>query len=246
MSAFLTRIYIYIVDDNYFNGNLMKNIVTESKIPNSSVVILPPNQLEKVLNGYQTDINDIFLFSIDITGNRCFYLASLLRKQCKKCQIGFYGVRGSQLKAEKLNFISSLGVIDTNARNLSEQVKRLLVEATTIKKEILQEKNLVRLSNKKEVFFFDIDSVNFITTIKGERNRIEIHQSKSIDYIHTAIKELKKIDLPEYFLIFKFYIINLKQIKKINRSSNTLIFFNGEHLEMGKRISAVIMKKYIN
>ncbi|TPR55140.1 hypothetical protein [Enterococcus sp. OL5] len=81
MSVFLSGIYIHILDDNYFNGKLlMKNIVGESKIPNSSVIIMPPNQLETVLNGYQTDINDIFLFSIDISGNKCFYLASLLRQ----------------------------------------------------------------------------------------------------------------------------------------------------------------------
>ncbi|WP_411268850.1 LytTR family transcriptional regulator DNA-binding domain-containing protein [Enterococcus sp. OL5] len=75
---------------------------------------------------------------------------------------------------------------------------------------------------------------------------MEIHQSKSIDYVHTAIKEVKKIELPEYFMVFRFYIINLKQIKKINRSSNTLIFFNGENLEIGKRISSKIIQKYNN
>lgn len=246
MSVFLSSLYIYIIDDNYFNGNLIKKKIEEVKIPNSSIIVFPPTRMEEVLSEYQTDINDIFLFSTDLKGNRSFSLAKILRKHCKKCQIAFFGLNTSKIKAEKLNFISSIGIIDIDRCDVNDQVRKLLIEANNKKKEILQEKKIVPVKNKTELFFFDADCLNYITTIKGERNRIEIHQSKSVDYIHTAIKEVKQIDLPDYFLIFKFYIINTRQIKKISRSNNILCFYNGEQLETGNRICKAVVQKMLN
>lgn len=245
MSVFLSHFYLYMVDDNYFRFKTIKENIQQLDIPSDSIMMLKPKQMEEILTKYQTDINDIFLFSTDMSNTKSFTLAKLLRKQCKKCQVAFYGKDVSDIRAEKLNYLSALGVIDLNKEEYMNQFHNLLSEAFSVKKERLQEKRIVPIYNRKELYFFDSDCVNYITTIKGERNRVEIHQSKAIDHIHTAIRELKRIDLPDYFLIFKFYIINTRQIKKLDRKTHTLFFFSGEQLEVGNRISKAVLQKLL-
>lgn len=245
MSVFLSHFYLYMVDDNYFRFKTIKENIQQLDIPSDSIMMLKPKQMDEIFAKYQTDINDIFLFSTDMNTKRSFTLAKLLRNQCKRCQIAFYGTDVSDIRAEKLNYLSALGVIDLNIDDYMSQLHNLLIEAFSVKKERLHEKRIIPIYNRKELYFFDSDCVNYITTIKGERNRVEIHQSKAIDHIHTAIKEVKKIDLPDYFLIFKFYIINTRQIKKLDRKTHTLFFFSGEQLEVGNRISKAVLQKLL-
>ena len=246
MSANLSNFAVYIVDDNFFNGNLMKKMITESHVPYSMVEIISPEELDSFLEGYLTDVNDLFLFSIEMMGfDRSFQLAGRLREQCKKCQIAFYGAYASKIEIKKLNLICPLGIIDTEEKDVAMQLRNLLTEAIEVKRSLLGKKHLLKIVSKRELMIVDAEAINYITTIKGERNRVEIHQSKAIDHIHTAIKEVKKIDLPDYFLIFKFYIINTRQIKKLDRKTHTLFFFSGEQLEVGNRISKAVLQKLL-
>lgn len=48
----------------------------------------------------------------------CLFLF-IYQKGVKKCEIVFWGVH-KKMDAEKLKFISSIGVIDTNVRNVNE------------------------------------------------------------------------------------------------------------------------------
>ena len=112
MSVFLSHFYLYMVDDNYFRFKTIKENIQQLDIPSDSIMLLKPKQMDEIFAKYQTDINDIFLFSTDMNTKRSFTLAKLLRKQCKRCQIAFYGTDVSKVRAEKLNYLSALGVIE--------------------------------------------------------------------------------------------------------------------------------------
>lgn len=241
MSANLSNFAVYIVDDNFFNGNVMKKMITESHVPYSMVEIISPEELESFLEGYLTDVNDLFLFSIEMMGfDRSFQLAGRLREQCKKCQIAFYGAYASKIEIKKLNLICPLGIIDTEEKDVAMQLRNLLTEAFEVKRSLLGKKHLLKIVSKRELMIVDAEAINYITTIKGERNRIVFHQKKSVECIETSLKVIKQLDLPEYYKVFKSYIINTRQIKMIDRTNNVLCFFNGEELEVGKKIRKAI------
>ncbi|OTO11222.1 hypothetical protein A5882_003147 [Enterococcus sp. 4E1_DIV0656] len=241
MSANLSNFAVYIVDDNFFNGNLMKKMITESHVPYSMVEIISPEELDSFLEGYLTDVNDLFLFSIEMMGfDRSFQLAGRLREQCKKCQIAFYGAYASKIEIKKLNLICPLGIIDTEEKDVALQLRNLLTEAIEVKRSLLGKKHLLKIVSKRELMIVDAEAINYITTIKGERNRIVFHQKKSVECIETSLKVIKQLDLPEYYKVFKSYIINARQIKMIDRTNNVLCFFNGEELEVGKKIRKAI------
>lgn len=241
MSANLSNFAVYIVDDNFFNGNVMKKMITESHVPYSMVEIISPEELDSFLEGYLTDVNDLFLFSIEMMGfDRSFQLAGRLREQCKKCQIAFYGAYASKIEIKKLNLICPLGIIDTEEKDVAMQLRNLLTEAIEVKRSLLGKKHLLKIVSKRELMIIDAEAINYITTIKGERNRIVFHQKKSVECIETSLKVIKQLDLPEYYKVFKSYIINTRQIKMIDRTNNVLCFFNGEELEVGKKIRKAI------
>ena len=241
MSANLSNFAVYIVDDNFFNGNVMKKMITESHVPYSMVEIISPEELDFFLEGYLTDVNALFLFSIEMMGfDRSFQLAGRLREQCKKCQIAFYGAYASKIEIKKLNLICPLGIIDTEEKDVAMQLRNLLTEAIEVKRSMLGKKHLLKIVSKRELMIVDAEAINYITTIKGERNRIVFHQKKSVECIETSLKVIKQLDLPEYYKVFKSYIINARQIKMIDRTNNVLCFFNGEELEVGKKIRKAI------
>lgn len=241
MSANLSNFAVYIVDDNFFNGNVMKKMITESHVPYSMVEIISPEELDSFLEEYLTDVNDLFLFSIEMMGfDRSFQLAGRLREQCKKCQIAFYGAYASKIEIKKLNLICPLGIIDTEEKDVAMQLRNLLTEAIEVKRSLLGKKYLLKIVSKRELMIVDAEAINYITTIKGERNRIVFHQKKSVECLETSLKVIKQLDLPEYYKVFKSYIINTRQIKMIDRTNNVLCFFNGEELEVGKKIRKAI------
>ncbi|MFS1001623.1 LytTR family transcriptional regulator DNA-binding domain-containing protein [Enterococcus casseliflavus] len=241
MSANLSKFAIYIVDDNFFNGNVMKKMITESSFPHYLVEIISPDDLAPFFERYLTDVNDLFLFSIELKGfDRGFQLAGSLRKRCKKCQIAFYGAYASKIEIKKLNLICPLGIIDTREMDVMMQLRNLLTEAIEIKRSLLGKKHLLKIASKRELMIVDAEAINYIATIKGERNRIACHQKKSIEFLETSLKGIKQLDLPEYYKVFKSYIINARQIKMIDRTNNVLGFFNGEELEVGKKIRKAI------
>lgn len=115
------------------------------------------------------------------------------------------------------------------------QLRNLLTEAIEVKRSLLGKKHLLKIVSKRELMVVDAEAINYITTIKGERNRIAFHQKKSIEFLETSLKVIKQLELPEYYNVFKSYIINARQIKMIDRTNNVLCFFNGEELEVGKK-----------
>lgn len=181
MSANLSNFAVYIVDDNFFNGNVMKKMITESHVPYSMVEIISPDELASFLDGYLTDVNDLFLFSIEMMGfDRSFQLAGRLREQCKKCQIAFYGAYASKIEIKKLNLICPLGIIDTEEKEVAMQLRNLLTEAIEVKRSLLGKKHLLKIVSKRELMVVDAEAINYITTIKGERNRIVFHQKNQL------------------------------------------------------------------
>ncbi|WP_291293065.1 LytTR family DNA-binding domain-containing protein [Enterococcus sp.] len=240
MSANLSKFAVYVVDDNFFNGNLIKKAIQECQLPYSSVEIFLPDQFEHFIHERSTDVNDLFFFSTDMKGyDRSFHLARWLRNQCKKCQIAFYGIDASKIQMRKMNLLCSLGIIDTK-ETFKHQLRNLLIEAIEIKQSFLGKRHLLKLENKRELIVMDAESINYITTVKEERNQIVFHQKKSIEYIEMSLKVIKQMDLPAYFKVFKSYIINTGQIRKIDRTNDVLFFFSGEELEVGKKIRKAI------
>ncbi|MET1965688.1 LytTR family transcriptional regulator DNA-binding domain-containing protein [Enterococcus gallinarum] len=240
MSANLSNFAVYVVDDNFFNGEWLKKAIQECQLPCASVEIFLPDQFERFINEHLTDINDLFLFSTDMKGyDRGFQLAGRLRSQCKKCQIAFYGIDASKIQMKKMNLLCPLVIIDTKEA-FKHQLRNLLIEAIEIKQSLLGKKHLLKLENKRELIVMDAESINYITTVKEERNQVVLHQKKSIEYIEMSLKVLKQLDLPAYYKVFKSYIINTGQIRKIDRTNNILSFFSGEELEVGKKIRKAI------
>ncbi len=69
----------------------------------------------------------------------------------------------------------------------------------------------------------DAEAINYITTIK--ESETESLFTKKVDRIlETSLKVIKQLELPEYYNVFKSYIINARQIKMIDRTNNVLCF----------------------
>ena len=81
-----------------------------------------------------------------------------------------------------MNLLCPLGIIDTKEA-FKHQLRNLLIEAIEIKQSLLGKKHLLKLENKRELIVMDAESINYITTVKEERNQIVLHQ-KEVDRIH--------------------------------------------------------------
>ena len=112
-------------------------MITESHVPYSMVEIISPDELASFLDGYLTDVNDLFLFSIEMMGfDRSFQLAGRLRSSAKVSNC-FYGAYASKIEIKKLNLICPLGIIDTEEKEVAMQLRNLLTEAIEVKRSLL-------------------------------------------------------------------------------------------------------------
>ena len=114
------------------------------------------------------------------------------------------------------------------------QLRNLLIEAIEVKQSLLGKKHLLKLENKRELIVMDAESINYITTgqRRAQPNRSSPKRSRS-NTLRCPLKVIKQLDLPAYYKVFKSYIINTGQIRKIDRTNNILSFFSGEELEIG-------------
>lgn len=240
MGKNLNQLHIYIIEEDFFRSMFLKEKILASNQVVKVHCLEPTELRQSISEGMITDVNDLFLFSLDVLpGGIAFKYAKYLRENCKRCQIAFFGSVITQVDLININGLSVLGFIELKEESIYP-LTFLLSEASQIKKVFLSLKETISFELKKEKIILDCQTINYFETVKNERNRIKVFFMDDQEYIAISLKSIKESALPKYYACFKSLVINTNEIRTIDRTNNIIYFNNQTRLAVGYKIRKVL------
>lgn len=241
------RFDVYIIDDDYFKGQIMKKRVL-STISDATIHLLNCNEWIKKKRIDSIQANVLFLISTNSnTHNQWLRIAKKLREINWLCQIIIYGDPLKLDYQRTINLVSPVGVLDFSSGDNEKKTALLIRKARVAMDSFTKNDGIVEIKLKSKVLFYSSTDINYISTVKGERNKTVIHTQKGIDYLPKSIKEIKELSFPDFFYSeLRSFIINIQEIQSVSHSESAVIFFNGEVLYAGIKVRKKItdyMKK---
>lgn len=232
---------IYIIEDQLlhqkFIAETISDFIKRSYISAEVVPIKSVNSFIKEI--HLLDITDIDIFFIDIDLRHQYTginIAEWIRYTNSFCKIIFITNYEDQSKAIVTRNIIPFDYIHKSIC-LSDMRKKI---HTTLKKLFfslqINTGEILILSVQKERQVFAFSHINYIQTIKEDRFRVYLQTTSQELLINESFSDIKKLKFPKYFLFLKSYIINLRQIKALNRKLGIIIFKNGSEIYFGHKV----------
>ncbi|PEH49550.1 LytTR family DNA-binding domain-containing protein [Enterococcus faecium] len=184
--------------------------------------------------------NDIFI--IDIKLNNSYSgidIAEKIRKKNKYCFIIFLSSYESYGMYIINRRIYPHAYISKELMNTKKMVEKFEIELheikIKIKKRALNGKN-ISIPTRQKIFQLDLEKINYIETIKGDRYSVNVHFENNVTIVHKDIGFFRK-ELTGFifFKELKSYILNTMNISKIDKTKSCLIFKNSEVLYLGTK-----------
>ncbi|PEH49539.1 LytTR family DNA-binding domain-containing protein [Enterococcus faecium] len=235
---------IYILEDNYIHRNYILSRL--SKIEAAQIyefVSVKENELlsfYKKLDMLCIQKDDIFLIDVDLnlswTG---IDIAEKIRSINKDCFIIFIS---SELKysMQVINRdILPFGYLSKQFKEndtLENQLQKKLDKiAKYIQKDIISGVKLL-IRTRDEIEYIDLGEVNYIETIKGKRYSVNIHSSDVTQCVNKSFTYFRQnISNENFYKELKSYIINVSNIKSIDKTESYILFENLDILYLGKK-----------
>ncbi|EGP5632695.1 LytR/AlgR family response regulator transcription factor [Enterococcus lactis] len=235
---------IYILEDNYIHRKYISLKVKQIDILNKYEIV--PIEDKKLLSFYNhIDLlnvkkDDVFL--IDINLNFQFTgidIAEKIRSANEYCFIIFISSEmqhGIQIINRTIRPIGYISKQFQEVNSLESQIENIfkIIEEQMNKEALRGEK--LKISMKNEIEYVELNEVNYIETIKGNRYAVNIHYVDMIDYVNKSFSYFRQnIDTNLFYTELKSYIININHIKRIEKKEGSILFENLEYLYLGRK-----------
>ncbi|MGG5357921.1 MULTISPECIES: LytTR family transcriptional regulator DNA-binding domain-containing protein [unclassified Enterococcus] len=236
---------IYILEDNYRHRNYLTLKLAQLDVAKKYNIIVIEN--EDILDFYKhadsLDIKkeDIFLIDIDLN---CLHtgidIAEKIRFVSKNCFIVFISSdmrHGVEIINRTIRPFAYLSKQFQGTDTLESQLQSILnkVEKQIKKEDLLGEKIVIPM--REEVEFIDLNELNYIETIKGNRYAVNVYYSYGTSFVNKSFSFFRKnINNDLIFMGLKSYIINTVNIKNINKKECTILFENLDSLYLGRKL----------
>ena len=234
-------INIAICDDNNEFIKTMHQLVKEefTKQTIDGFRISDYSSAQLLLLHHKSEPFDVIFLDIDMPKMTGFDLAKELNDISKKCYIVFVSCH-SELVFDSLYF-SPLNFITKGSKEL---VKTILHNvADQLFQHLRQNKHLV-LENKEQGR--KSVSIKDILYVESNKHHVIYHFSdnKETFIVRDSIGRLQEQFIKYDFVrVHKKYLVNLRHIFNINKSSDTIIFKQGFELPMSRNFKTVVKEK---
>ncbi|MGG5358791.1 MULTISPECIES: LytR/AlgR family response regulator transcription factor [unclassified Enterococcus] len=227
---------IYVIEDNFLHQRFIENTIHEFAKDYSLIVRTTPitSPLSFVKQLPTLEIVDTDLFFIDIDLNTQYSgidIAERIRKTNAVCKVIFItsfvdkGIDIITRNITPFDYIHKTGLDITQTKEqLRSTLKKVFTDLHTNRDKFLI------LKNEQGSQIFSFADINYIQTVKGNRFSIYLETIDQEYLLNESFSKLKDLSFPQYFLFLKSYILNLKQIKSINRKLGIITFKNDSEI----------------
>ncbi|OQO69586.1 hypothetical protein BH747_09965 [Enterococcus villorum] len=237
---------IFIIEDNFLHRKFIENVIHE--FTENYKIVVQINAIESVYHFTKkiakSTISDLDIFFVDIDLNTQYSgvdIAEKIREKNVFCTIIFItssndkGIEIISRNITPFDYIHKSGLdITTTKQQIQETLQKVFknLQATCHK--------FLVLKNNHENQIFSYTDINYIQTIKGDRSRIYLQTVDQEYLLNENFATIKNKYFPNYFLFLKSYIINLNQIKSINRKIGIITFTSGTEIYASIKILSKI------
>ncbi|MBC1457764.1 LytR/AlgR family response regulator transcription factor [Listeria newyorkensis] len=243
---------IYIIDDNFMHRNSIKKAVVRVL---DDINLKPEiEEIDNIAPFFQNissdSILDTDLFFLDIDLNTYFSgidIAVQLREYNTRCFIVFITSHKEKALEAIHRGCIPFGYItkdDFQVANIDLQVGDIIKKAnTTIQ---AQFDDTLFIQNGAEVRSFMFSSILYFETVPNNRYSTMLWTIEGQDLLNGSISKFKDhfTENTDFCTIFKSFVINIKNIKKLSLIDNEITFLNNHTLYMGRK-PLLKLKKYI-
>jgi two-component system response regulator AgrA len=235
---------IYILEDNYIHRKYIT--LKLSQIDKAAKFDIIALENEEIFTFYdKLDLlsvkkDDVFLIDINLNFSRTgIDIAEKIRSVNKDCFIIFISSEmghGIQIINRTILPIAYLSKQFQEGNALEKQLETILNKIERyINKDLLTGEKLM-ISMKGEVEYIDLSDVNYIETIKGNRYAANIHYTDLTEFVNKSFSYFRKnIENDSFYMELKSYIINVANIKSIEKKEYSILFENLEFLYLGRK-----------
>ncbi|WP_163655514.1 LytTR family DNA-binding domain-containing protein [Listeria sp. PSOL-1] len=237
---------LYILEDNFLHREYLEKhvqLILEKKA-RIDYDVIGVKDLFAFYQNVSDDINDDDVFIVDIDFNTNFNgieLAKKIRKNNLKCFIVFCTSNTQnvlQIINEQILPINYLVKNVGSTLSLHDQLEETLTQIIDITTRRTNEAEHYQFRWGGNILNILLSDINYIKTLKGQKNSVIVTISSQY-IIGKTLKEIKQ-ELQEnnqlFYLDLNSYIINILNIKEINRIERKVVFYSGEEIELGIRI----------
>ena len=223
---------IYICEDNPIHKNhiemIIKDYITQSNQPMKIVFSSPsPDALLDYLTEHSTE-NSFFLLDVDLQHNLSgIVLASKIRELAPFSKIVFLT---SHDKLAYLTFryhVEALDYISKSTDDIKERVVACLERASSYHLERPLETDFFEIQSVEGLRKIPISDIMFFET-HLKSYRLIIHLNHGRVEFNSTLKKVEEQIPSGFFRSHKSYLVNLKNIRLVNKLERTIVMMNGD------------------
>lgn len=243
---------VWIIEDNLAQLKQMKELlqqmITRQKLDWQVMSDINYIQLFESPEKLPIHPQDVVILDIDLN---TYFTGIDLAVKLKKTFDDLYLVFLTNYESFSIDAINSQVhafqyiVKDFEAARLEPTIKKLilLVQESDRQLSLAREDTGIVLNLGHEHLLVPIADIDFVSSIPGNRGNIFVQTQDTQLLCRGSVKRLQpSFEEKEFTQNLKSYIINLRNIQSISFKEQTILFFSGNTLDIGKRIIAKIQQ----
>lgn len=243
---------VIICEDNEKQRSEIEKIISEGIIDMKLDIriILSTNNYEKVISYVETSNSKPFIYFLDVDISdkiNGIELAKIIRKHDPNGYIIFVTSHSEmtlltfQYKVQAMDYIEK-----SNQRDMKKRIVECLKEATEdyINAAKLGT-NTIQISFGNRVVNYNLKDILFFETT-DKNHKIRIHTMEEQLEFYGTLKEIEKLVTPDFYRAHRSYLINIRNIKTIDKDKKIIHMVNGEICYISFCFLKGLLKKCLN
>jgi two-component system response regulator AgrA len=226
-------------DNNIQRAELESIIIEEINSSNLDInITLSASNSKEIIEYVSKAENKNFIYFLDVELNdyiNGIELAHIIRKYDPKGCIVFVTSHAEltlltfEYKVQAMDYI-----LKYNVKNLKSKISECLIEAYNNCEKVNHiEKRYISIDVGNKVVNFNLDDILFFETDKD--HRIRIHAFNEQIEFYCSLKKIEELTPPYFYKVHRSYIVNIRNIKSINKNELTIEMVNGDSCYISKR-----------
>jgi len=215
-------INVLICDDDIYTGKVMKKVIEEHPQVKNIYIAKDGEEAVEVVRKYDVDLAFMDVDMPNMDGLEAAKIMIGINENIKIIFItAFQNYAYDSYEIRAYDYI--LKPIDFT--RVKENLERIIEESHSDKfEESLKENKILMIKDKQNYFLINMEEINYI---EKENKELIIHTYNKKYITRSSLTDIEKKLAPNFFRTHKSYIVNLKNIEKIEPygDSSYIVFF---------------------